>query len=281
MRRALLAACLALAVGTLVVSCVKADPEADKAAIRGLVEEDTVHFKGSTAGDSAENGSFLDDTTVGFWWRGPQTHDPQATIEVEVTGDSAWVGWHQSNYGEFIHWARTDTNIYTKWTKELVERVQVNAIFKRDAEETAEDRGWVFKRISLASGWSDTANTVRIDSLHIHSSLRDVMIRNPLENYYRLDSLVTFTPLEQLTITLYTNIPEGRAFLHTWVGFWPVRPEFQHEGDGVYTGTWNAQLFPGFRFAIFDLITESTLLDPAAPYDYCGWLFPYEVRNAD
>jgi hypothetical protein len=281
MRRVLLATGLALVIGTLVVSCVKSDPEADKTAIRGLVEEDTVHFRGGTAGDSTENGSLLDDTTVGLWWRGPQTHDPQATIEVGVSGDSAWVGWHQSNYGDFIHWAKTSDTTSTKWTKELVERVQINAIFRREAEETAEDRGWVFKRISLASGRSDTANTVRIDSLRIQSSLRDVMIRNPLETYYRLDSLVTFTPLEQLTLTLYTNVPEGRAFLHAFWLWLLVRAPFENQGDGVYVGTWNAQLLPGFRFAIFDLITESTLLDPTAPYDYCGWLFPYDVHNAD
>lgn len=281
MRRALLVSMLLTVVAMLVVSCNRPDPDADTAAIRALVESDTVHFKSGTAGDSTENGSLLDDTTAGLWWRGPQTHDPQATIEVTVDGDSAWVSWHQSNYGEFIHWVKTSDTTSTKWTKELVERVQVNAVFRREAEETAEDRGWRFKRISLAYGHSDTGNTVRIDSLRVQSSLRDVMIRNPLETCYRADSLVTFTPAEQLTMTLYTNAPEGRAFLHAFWLWILVRAPFEHQGDGVYVGTWSAQLLPGFRFAIFDLISENTLLEPDAPYDYCGWLFPYDVRNAD
>ncbi len=272
---------LLAATALLVGACKVADPEADATAVRGLVEEDTTYFKAGTEGDSAEETGLLDDTTVGLWWRGPQTHDPQPTIDVEVAGDSAWVGWHQSNYGELIHWAKTSDTTSERWTKALTERVQLNAVFMREGQDTDIDRGWRLKRISLVSGNSDTTSTVRIDSLRIQSSIRDITIVDPLNTYYVLDSLVEFTPAEQLTFTMYTNATEGRAFLHAFWGWLLLRLPFQHQGDGVYSGVWNAQIIPGFRFAIFDLMTESTLLDPTAPYDYRGWLLPYRIKPAD
>ena len=264
-----------------VASCDKSDPVADAAAIRELVAADTTHFQSGTAGDSAENPVPLDDTTIGLWWRGPQTHDPQATIEVNVSGDSAWVGWHQSNYGELIHWVKTSDSTSVRWIKELTERVQLNAVFRREGGVAESDRGWVLERFSLAHGKSDTTNTAHIDSLRIASTLRNVLIVDPLNTYYLLDSLVTFNPGEQLTITLYTNKPDGLAFLHAFWGVLLVRMPFTHQGDGVFSGVWNAQVIPGFRFAIFDLITEATLLDPVAPYDHNGWLFPYAIETAD
>jgi len=265
----------------VVVSCKKSDPEADKAALRALVERDTTYFKSDTKGDSSENSAVFDDTTVGLWWRGPQTHDPSPLIEVGVSGDSAWVGWHQHNYGELIHWVRTSDTTAARWIKALQEKVQLNAIFRREGRESDADRGWKLKKISLVSAKSDTINTIRIDSLRIQSSLRNVLIVDPLNAYYKIDSLLSFTPAEQLTITLYTNAPDGLAFLHAFWGLLLVRMPFQNQGEGVFSGTWSAQLIPGFRFAIFDLIARPTLLDPTAPYDVSGWLLPYTIKPAD
>ena len=268
-------ACIAAAI----VSCQKA--ETDEAAIRALVENDNTYFKSSTAGDSTENAPALDDTTVGLWWRGAQTHDQNPVIDVGIEEDSAWVGWHQHNYGELFHWVKTSGTTAELWTKSLTEKVQLNAVFMREGETTAPNRGWKLKKISLADGVSDTVNTVTIDSMNIHSSLRDVTIIDPLKTYYPVDSFVSFTPGEQLTLTLYTNVDEGFAFLHAFWGLLPVRIPFESEGGGVFVGTWNAQIIPGFRFAIFDLLSEGTLLGPTAPYDYKGWLFPYMIKTAD
>ena len=262
-------------------SCMKQDIDKDKAAVRALVEGDTTHFKAGTEGDSTENGLAADDTSMGVWWRGPQTHDSAATIEVQVEGDSAWVAWHQHNYGEIYHWIKIATDTAVKWTKELTEAVQLNAIYMREGRDTDTDRGWKLKKISLAYGESETTNTVRIDSLRIHSSRRDILIVGPLGTYYWTDSLVTFTPGEQLTMTLYTNATDGYAWLHAFWGIFLVRLKFDNQGDGVFTGTWNAQLIPGLRFAIFDLIAKSTLMDHDAPYDYNGWLLPYMIQTAD
>ncbi len=281
MRTALvLALMLAFAV-TFFVSCKKQDVDKDKAAVRALVEGDTTHFSSGTAGDSSENSLAADDTTMGIWWRGPQTHDSLPTIDVEVQGDSAWVGWHQHNYGEVFHWVKTSETTAVKWTKPLQEAVQIDAVYKREGKDTDTDRGWRLRKISLAYGQSETTSTVRIDSLRIRSSLRDILIVGPLDTYYHIDSLVSFTPAEQLDITLYTNATDGYAWLHAFWGVLFVRLPFQDQGNGVFTGTWNAQIIPGFRFAIFDLMTRNTLMDPAAPYDFSGWLLPYKIQPAD
>jgi len=281
MRKALtLALMLAIAV-TFSVSCKKQqDVDKDKAAVRALVEADTTYFSSGTAGDSSENNLAADDTTMGIWWRGPQTHDSAPVVDVEVVGDSARVAWHQHNYGQISHWVRIAADTAVKWTKPLEEAVQINGVYVREGKDTDADRGWKLKKISLAHGVSETTNTVRIDSLRIHSSLRDILIAGPLDTYYWVDSLVTFTPGEQLGITLYTNATDGYAWLHAFWGVLFVRLPFEDQGNGVYTGTWNAQIVPGFRFAIFDLMTKSTLMDETAPYDYNGWLLPYRIQTA-
>jgi hypothetical protein len=281
MRRALVLAFMFASVVTFVASCKKQDIDKDKVAVRALVEGDTTHFRPSTSGDSTESGLPTVDTTMGIWWRGPQIHDSLPLIDVEVQGDSAWVGWHQHNYGEVLHWVKTSETTAVRWAKPLQEAVQLNAVYRRDGKDTDTDRGWRLKKISLAYGQSETLNTVRIDSLRIHSSLRDTLIVGPLDTYYHVDSLITFTPGERLDITLYTNTTNGYAWLHAFWGWLFIRLPFETQGDGVYTGTWNAQIIPGFRFVIFDFMTKNTLMDPAAPYDYNGWLLPYKIQTAE
>ncbi len=265
---------------TVGLSC-KSAVEQDKTAIRALVEGDTTYFKGGTAGDSSENSMFLDDTTIGIWWRGAQTHDSTPVVEVGLLGDSAWVAWHQHNYGQLFHWVKTSDTTAVLWIKELAEKVQLNAVFKREGDQAEVNRGWKLKKISLVDGTSDSVNSVKIDSLKIHSTLREITIIDPLNTYYFTDSLVSFTPGEQLTITLYTNADDGLAFLHAFWGWLFVRIPFESQGNGVFTGTWNAQIIPGLRFAIFDFVSNGTLLEPTAAYDYKGWLFPYLIKTAD
>lgn len=279
--RRLVAAGLMLAAAAFVASCGRNQLEKDKAAIRGLVGRDTTYFKGSTAGGQDTTYYPLDDTMLGLWWRGPQTHDSAAGLEVQVVGDSAWVGWSQHNYGQIIHWVRTSDTTAEKWVKPLQEKVRLNAVLWRPGQVSETDRGWRLRKISLVMGQSDTVNTVRIDSMKIHSQLRDILIVDPLNTYYLTDSLVSFTPGERLTLTLYTNATEGYAWLHAFWGVLFIRVPFEDLGNGVFQGTWNAQYWPGFRFAIFDLMTRSTLLNKTAPYDFSGWLFPYLIKSAE
>jgi hypothetical protein len=272
-----------LLAATLVVglACKKQDIAKDKAALESLVRSDTTHFPAGTKGDST--GSLLDDTTVVFWWRGAQTHDSAPGLKVEVVGDSGWVEWSQHNYGDLFIWARTSESTAVRWVKNVVETVKLCAIFTREGQVSETDRGWRLKRVSLATGRSDSAQTVNIDSIRIAGALRNIVLRDPLESFFRLDSLVSFTPAESLTVTLYTNATNGRAFLHTFVLVWPfyLRLEFTDQSNGIFQGTWRAQLVSGFKFAIFDLITTTTLSTPDQPYDFNGWFFPYTVKPAD
>ncbi len=269
-----------IAIG--VITCKKQDVAADRAAIIALVEKDTVHFSISTSHDSTSGGYFLAADTLVLWWRGPQTHDT-AIITVEVVGDSAWVSWSRHNFGDFYILAKPPDTSLVLWSKRLVETVRLCAVFKKEGRDSDTDRGWRLKKISLGTGVSDSVNTVRIDSVRIRSSLREILITSPLTTLFPIDSLFSFTPGEEVTVTLYTNATEGVAFLHTFILAWPfyVRVPFNYQGDGVFQGTWRAQLVPSFRFAIFDLLSRSTIYSPDAPYDFNGWLFCYQVKTAD
>lgn len=265
------------------VGCHKQDVEKDKAAIKALVEQDTVHFSASTSHDSTSSGGYftVGDTAV-FWWRGPQTHD-QPVIDVKVVEDSAYVQWSRHNFGEIHILIQPPDTSLLLWNKSLKETARLCAIFKREGKETDTDRGWRLKKISLAIGTSDSVQTVRIDSFRVQSSLRELVVKDPLATFFPIDSLFSFTPGEQVTVTLYTNATDGLAFLHTFVLIWPfyIRVPFNYLGDGVFQGTWHAQLVPTFRFAIFDLMPRSVIYSPDYPYDFHGWLFCYQVKTAD
>lgn len=259
--------------------CPKQDIEADKGSITGLIESDTIWFSASTkCGDSTSGADFFGPETTIFWWRGIQTHD-QPIINIEVTGDSAWVSWSRGNSGSIYSLAKWDTNTtWVLWTKSLSEKAEIRATFLREGSTGDDNRGWKLHSISLASGKS-TSNTVRVDSVRIKASrYPDLVIRDPLNTYYLLDSLIAFKPLEPVTVTLYTNEPSGHAFLHTFAP-WYVRVPFTNRGGGVYEGTWLAQLIAIPRIAIFDLMPHSTLYTPDKPYDFNGWLFPYQIKQ--
>lgn len=167
------------------------------------------------------------------------------------------------------------------WSKKLAETAKIRATFFRAGSTGDDDRGWKLHSISLASGLSDSTNTVKLDSLRIKSSrYPDLVIKDPLNTYYLLDSLLAFKPGEAVTLTLYTNTPNGHAFLHTFILAWPfyVRLPFVNKGNGVYEGTWNAQLIAVARVAIFDLMPHTTLYSATGPYDFNGWLLPYLIK---
>jgi len=123
---------------------------------------------------------------------------------------------------------------------------------------------------------------VVIDSLTISSSLRSIVITDPLNTFFNVDTMVTFTPGELLTIKLYTNATSGKAFLHTFLLLWPfyVRVPFDDLGNGVFQGVWHAPAVPSIRFAIFDLMSRSTIYGQGMPYDFNGWLLPYKIQTA-
>lgn len=261
-------------VMTVVISqCSK---ETDEDAIRSLIEEDTVWFNPNTVVDSTSDDADVDNI---IWWRGPQTHD-DPLIDIFITGDSAWVAYSRGNSGDLIIWAQIDSVTWQRWLKPLSETAMIRATFLRTGTESDEYRGWELNSISLAEGRSDES-TVRIDSIRITTTTEafDVLITEPLSTFFKVDSLITFQSGEPVTLTLYTNVEDGHAFLHTFILAFPfyIRLPFSNEGNGVYQGTWPVQLVSMPRFAIFDLMSHSTLYTEDQPYDFNGWLLPYMI----
>lgn len=271
---------MALVVLALIVLVSQCSKETDEDAILGLIEADTIWFNANSEVDSVSGDE--DQDTVVIWWRGAQTHD-DPLIDIQITGDSAWVSWSRGNFGHFYSLARIDTMPWVLWDKNLSETAQVRAIFLRTGSENDAHRGWELRKLSLAYGASNTVNTVQIDSIRIVTATEamDVVIRDPLNTYFDLDSLLTFQAGEPVTLTLYTNVAAGHAFLHTFILAWPfyVRLPFDNMGEGVYQGTWNAQLVEMPRFAIFDLMPHTTIYTPDQPYDFNGWLLPYMISQ--
>lgn len=268
-----------LALVMVFVYCGKSDEELDQEMIESIIMADTIWFNPNTEVDSTSGAYFIGRDTSIVWWRGPQTHS-EPIIEIHIVGDSAWVSWQRSNAGNFYSFAQWDTLPWVLWTKPLFETAHLRATFLRTGRTDDENRGWSLNSISLAYGVSDSVNTVRIDSLRINSSqYSDLVITEPLNTFYLIDNLVTFEPGEPVTLTLYTNVIDGHAFLHTFILAWPyyVRLNFTQEGNGVYQGTWNAQLIAVPRFAIFDLLSHSTLYTSEGDYDFNGWLLPYNI----
>lgn len=261
----------------------KQDVAADKAAVQHIVVNDKTWFNSSTTTDSTNDTTFVQlglDTLL-FWWRGTQTHDT-AMVDVQVVGDSAYVGWSRHNMGDLNLLIKVPDTSWQLWVKKVVETARVSGIFSRTGTSDDSNRGWRLSRISLAAGASDSVNTVRIDSLRIASQTNpNLLIVDPLHTYYRLDSLTRFTSGEMVNLTLYTNAFDGNAFLHTFVFFFPwyIRLQFTHQGNGVYTGSWPAQTIEFPRFCIFDIMDHRTLFTPEYAYDFTGWLFPYRILN--
>ncbi len=283
MRKALVLTVILTAALTFLVSCKKKqDVEADKAAVRELVDKDSTHFGGSTSHDST-GGFFMDGDTAVLWWRSEQTHDPAPGIEVGISADSAWVDFSQHNYGYFHVLALPPGETLQLWNKPLSENTHLRAIYLRTGKNTDTERGWTLNKVSLFTGRSDSTHSVKIDSLTITSSLRNILITDPLNVFYNIDTMVTFTPGESLTIKLYTNATSGKAFLHTFMLFWPfyIRVPFTDMGNGVFQGDWHAPVVQSIRFAIFDLMERSTIYGAGMPYDYNGWLLPYKIHTAD
>jgi hypothetical protein len=271
-RKLLFAGVLVLAF--VVSQCAK---ETDEDALTDLINADSIWFNPNTEVDSTSDD--LDQDTVAIWWRGQQTHD-DPIIEIQVTGDSAWVSYSRGNFGHFYSLAQIDTMPWVLWDKNLAETAEVRATFLRTGTVDDEYRGWTLHTLSLAYGESDS-NTVRIDSVRITTQTEavDLLIADPLNIYFDVDSLLAFQSGEPVTLTLYTNVVDGDAFLHTFILAWPyyVRLPFTNMGNGVYEGTWNAQLVAVPRFAIFDLLSHSTIYTETEPYDFNGWLLPYTI----
>jgi hypothetical protein len=257
--------------------------EKDIEAIKELVLADEVWFDAGTPEDSTINdpSSLFFTAETLYWWRGHAT-PLEPDIDVQVDGDSAWVEWTRDHTAELniFAWepdtANPDTGAWYHWTKDISEHSAIRATLKNTGAANNYD-GWELDKISCATGNSE-GNTVTLDSIHIVSQDNDIWLTPPyLDYFYDIDSLTPFYSLEEVNMTAYTSGAEAVVFLHTIVGFWPIRDTFSTVSEGEHTGTWNAQWWPANRFIIFDVMAKSTLWNDDGVYDYSGVLFPYKT----
>jgi hypothetical protein len=275
-------ALVAIALAFMIVGCDMEGKDID--AIGELVLADEVWFDaGSPEDKDTSYASVMAEADSLWWWiRGPQEHD-DPIIDVYVDGDSAYVEWSRNNSGSIIvfPWVGDDT-VPETWIKDLSENAKIRGIYRRTGEVSDENRGWELEKISCAIGSSNDTNAVSIDKIEIEAVDGDpkVTIEDPLNTFYDVKDLVAFNSAESVTITIYTNSENTVAFLHTIVAIWPIRTPFENMGEGVHQGTWQVQLLEHVpRFAIFDVMHESTLWDEDYAYDYSGVLFPYTIKN--
>jgi len=293
-------------IGIIVfVGCGKENPgevETDETAIRDFVANDTLwfnttrHYEGEAKNDSGgtSGGMGMGSGEVGIlgeidpllWGRQILGH-PNPQITVEVNGDSAYVAWeiHSTGYFNIYAWD-PDSGQSGNWVivkKELNETARISAIFKRTGNQGDPYRGWDLYAISGAWGTSEpeAQRTVNIDSLRIQcTTYTDTVFDTPLGITPILQTL-TFAPGETITLTIYSNVPDARVFLHIFRNVWPyhIRVPFTfNNSNGTYNGTWNAELVPAVRLAVFDMLNKNTLEDDEYRYDSNGWLFFYLVH---
>ena len=278
---------MGVAVVAMFIGCGKEKPVVtDEEALQTIIDSDD-YFNLTRYDDTDSSATGSKDSLIGnpLWWRKVTAKTWQRVIR--VVGDSAYVERTIHSTGLFrIIGRMVDSTGDTTWFngyKPLGDTARMRAIFKRTGDNAANDRGWRLKKLSGAIGWSDSIHTVRIDSMRIRStSYPDTVLKNPLESFFNKENAMSFASAENVTVTLYTNVTDGEAYLHVFQAPWPYhyRILMQNNGDGTYTNAtpWHVQMTPGVRFALFDLMKYGTIHDTVYPYDYDGWLYPYLVK---
>ncbi|RKX70964.1 hypothetical protein DRP53_03095 [candidate division WOR-3 bacterium] len=278
---------LALFLIPVVLLLCTSGVEKDKEALKDYIAGDTIlfntttHFEGRAVSDSGDTlpPSTFDTLNTVLWGREITSH-PEPEIEIEINGDSAYVIYTGHNLGTIDLFYMLPDSSYKLLKKLLSETFEIRAIFKRLGNTDDEYRGWKLTNISGSIGQSDSVATVKIDSIRITTSTTkiDTLITDPM-TIIDTANVMVFKPLEEVTITVYTNTLDAKLFLHTFILIWPyhIRIPFTNNGDGSYTGTWHVQLIPSIRFAIFDMLHWDTLYDDNYSYDFMGWLIPYII----
>ena len=266
-------------------------PDSDEEAIQLLLDENSTYFETDnqygeedTTGVRTEG---KDEINTFFWFR-EKTNEPDANINIEINGDSAFVEI-QRFYEGILHlfaW-ENDTTVVT-YTKDFNDQSLRYAIFKRiytPENDPLHRRGWRLQEVSGAETGSPN-HTVKIDSVRLNcDSYADTVFTNPLA-IFSVEDIVKLYPEERCSLTVYTNcgdeIPDY-VFLHSWQRNSPhYRRRFSYDGNGVFSGVWfapsNTQQSTGrVHHAAFDMLSNETLKDDSLSYDSQAWIFPYRV----
>jgi hypothetical protein len=162
--------------------------------------------------------------------------------------------------------------------KPLVDRSVRHLLLKRVHRPNADPErceGW---RIAASSGLEVVSKdaTTNLMSVRVQAGALDTTITNPLA-LFRLRQIMTLPGGADVTLTATTAAHDDVVLLYTDF----VRLRFHANGDGTYTGTWQARLFDGFRHFRVNALSHGSLFDPAAPYNSEAWSLPYRVSPAD
>ncbi|MDD5529416.1 MAG: hypothetical protein PHX21_05235 [bacterium] len=235
----------------------------------------------SATNQSKGKGDTLGDTL--FWWRSVPDTGRHYTVNVQVSGDSAFVSWTLTNDGKFNIIGKKNGSNWWAGAKPLEEVLTRNAIFLRTGDRNNRNKGWELKQISKIYGYSQPTHTVRIDSIRIQcATYPDTILKDPSTAVLKMDRVMKFSASESVTVTLYTNTNTGEAYLHVFEPIFPYhcRILMKNNGDGSYTNAqkWCIQTIPSVRHAVFDLINVNTIHDTEYAYDCDDWFYPYSNK---
>jgi len=274
------------------VAPVSSVTDADHAAVQRqlalhpeLVDDNGLSTESSqvSTGASPARLASTDERLPLFFWRNIRSVDTQFEItfaDTDSTGraTTAHVTVIRHLKGTFNVAMGDSASGDTIIRKPLADRSVRHLLLKRvlrPSEDRERCEGW---RIAASSGLDVRSSnaTTNITAIRVQSGALDTTITNPLA-LFRLRNILRLPAGSTVTLTATTGANDDVVILYTSF----LRLRFHANGDGTYTGTWDAQLFDGFRHFRVNALSHGTLFDPAAPYDSEAWSLPYRVSPAD
>jgi len=251
-----------------------------------LVDDDglsTTSSQVSTGGASTARLTSTTERQPLFFWRTIRKVDTEFEItyaDTDSTGrpTTAHVTVIRHLHGTFNVAMGDSASGDTVVHKPLADRAVRHLLLKRvlrPSDDRERCEGW---RIAAASGLDvRSANaTTNLTAIRVQAGALDTTITNPLA-LFRLRNILRLPVGSDLTLTATTGANDDVVILYTDF----LRLRFHANGDGTYTGTWNALLFDGYRHFRVNALSHGTLFDPEAPYDSEAWSLPYRVSPAD
>jgi hypothetical protein len=155
--------------------------------------------------------------------------------------------------------------------KPLIDRWVRHFLLKR--VDLAGDPRHVWK-IAAASAVVVTSenSTTLINSVRVQTATLDTTLTDP-NVFIPLRRVLRFASADTVTVTVTTPRTDDVVLLYHH----DRRTRLTNNGDGTYTGKFEAGLFTGWRHFAVNALTHASLYDDAAPYDSKAWIYPYVV----
>jgi hypothetical protein len=128
----------------------------------------------------------------------------------------------------------------------------------------------------VTGGFMTTPGAVtHLVSLHLHSTSGiDTTLTDPTQ-FFPLRSVIAFGPLDTVTVTATTLLPNDPVFIHRW----DWRHRLHPNGDDTYSFTWVTSAWGGWRHFAIHAMSHGSLYDDTLPYDAQAWHFPFRVTG--